>query len=120
VPTNPQIISTSPEKWPELSADVIGTAVKSFFKTKGKCSLMLTGGNTARGLYQYWAVSKPWDHREVRYFLGDERCVPPYHEDSNYGMVRQTLFPTGIPKGCVVKKMKGDLFDRELAAKYYE
>ena len=57
------------------------------------------GGNTARGLYQYWTVSKPWDDRKVRYFFGDERCVPLYHEDSNYSMVRQTLFFKGIPKG---------------------
>ena len=28
----------------------------------------------------------------VRFFFGDERCVPPDHPDSNYGMTRRTLF----------------------------
>ena len=33
---------------------------------------------------------------------------------------RQALFPTGIPKGCAVKKMEGDASDREVAARRYE
>jgi len=78
------------------------------------------GGNTAKHLYQHWAVTHPWDHKEVTYFFGDERCVPPYHQESDYGMFKQSLFPTGIPECCTIKRMKGELFDQEAAANNYE
>ena len=45
---------------------------------------MLTGGNTAKQLYKHWTEAKPWNHREVRNFFGDESCVTPDHQDSNY------------------------------------
>jgi 6-phosphogluconolactonase/glucosamine-6-phosphate isomerase/deaminase len=53
---NPCIITTSPGNWCELATRVIGAAVKSYIKTKGECTLMLTGGNTAKKLYHHWAI----------------------------------------------------------------
>jgi len=81
---------------------------------------MLTGGNTAKKLYHHWFVSQPWDHRKIRYYFGDERCVLPEHQESNFGMVRKTLFPEGIPDNSKVMRMEGELSDRETAAKNYE
>jgi 6-phosphogluconolactonase len=82
--------------------------------------MMLTGGNTAKQLYQHWTVSKSWNHSKIIYYFGDERCVPPDHQDSNYGMVKRSLFPKGIPKGCKVIRMEGELSERETAARNYE
>ncbi len=46
----------------------------------------LSGGNTPKGLFQELAnnyyESIPW--MKIHFFWGDERCVPPDHEDSNY------------------------------------
>jgi 6-phosphogluconolactonase len=40
----------------------------------------------------------------VRFFFGDERCVPPEHADSNYRMTRETLFaPLGIADAHVAR-----------------
>lgn len=93
---------------------------KAQIKINCKCSLMLTGGNTAKLLYRHLAVSQPWDHREVKYYFGDERCVSPDHPDSNSCMVRQTLFSEGISDGCAFTIMEGDAADREAAAKNYD
>ena len=35
-----------------------------------------------------------WDCAEL--FFGDERFVPPDHQDSNYRMVRETLLSSGV------------------------
>jgi len=82
--------------------------------------MMLTGGYTAKQLYQHWAVSKPWNHSKIVYFFGDKRCVPPDHQDSNYGMVKRSLFPKGTPIGCKVIRMEGELSEREAPARNYE
>ena len=116
----PRIITASPENWCDSATKVISSAVKSYIKTKGECSLMLTGGNTVKKLYHHWFVSQPWDHRKIRYYFGDERCVTPEHQESNFGMVRKTLFPEGIPDNGKVMRMEGELSDRETAAKNYE
>jgi len=36
---------------------------------------------------------------------------PANHIESNYGMVRKRLFPTGIPKDYVVTKMEVEASD---------
>ena len=107
--SRPQIIDASPENWCESATDAISSAVKSNINTMGECSLMLTGGNTAKHLYQHWADTSQWDQSKIKYLLGDERCVPPDHHESNYGMVRRTLFPTGIPDGCELIRMEGEM-----------
>jgi 6-phosphogluconolactonase len=66
-------------------------------------------------LYHHWAIIKPWDHRKIKYYFGDERCVPPEHQDSNYGMVRETLFPDDIPESYTIARIKGEMSDREKA-----
>jgi len=52
--------------------------------------------------------------------FGDELCVPPDHQDSNYRMVRKTLFPSGIPKDYTVSRMEGEVSAREAATESYE
>jgi len=56
-------------------------------REKGWCSVMLSGGTTPIKFYERLASPAyngiiPW--RNVHFFWGDERCVPPGHSDSNY------------------------------------
>ena len=81
--------------------------------------MMLTGGYTAKQLYQHWANINPWDHRKIIYYFGNERCVPKVHLESNYGMVKQNLFPKGILESYIVNRMEGELSDLERASKNY-
>lgn len=48
------------------------------------------------------------DWRKVRFFFGDERCVPPASDRSNYRLARETLFePLAIP-GDRIFRMRGE------------
>jgi len=82
--------------------DALGKAAAAFFARladecvtqKGRFTVALSGGNTPRMLYHYLSrapiVSEvPWGG--VLLFWGDERCVPPDHPDSNFGMANALL-----------------------------
>ncbi len=61
---------------------------------RGRFTVALSGGSTPRDLYARLASEPlvneiPWSG--VHLFWGDERCVPPDHEESNYRMVRESL-----------------------------
>jgi len=56
--------------------------------------VLLAGGSTPERLYRLLADERVvrrslW--RGIECFFGDERCVPPDHPDSNFGMVRRCL-----------------------------
>ncbi len=60
----------------------------------GRFAVALSGGSTPRALYSLLASQTfqplvPWS--KVHFFWGDERCVPPDHPDSNYGMARVSM-----------------------------
>lgn len=84
-------------------------------------SLFLSGGSTPKALYQLLAAD-PYrtgiDWKSVELYFGDERCVPPDSELSNYRMAKETLIDqVPIPLENV-HRMKGEI-DPELAAKEY-
>ncbi len=61
---------------------------------RGAFSLVLSGGRTPVLLYTLLASAPfrdriPWARAHL--FWGDERCVPPEHPESNYGLARRTL-----------------------------
>jgi 6-phosphogluconolactonase len=87
----------------------------------GRFSLVLSGGSTPKALYQLLAA-EPYrsrlDWKNVDFFFGDERCVPPDHPDSNFRMASEALFkPLSIPAGQI-QRMKGEI-DPETAAIEY-
>src|SRR5882724_9708823 len=54
-------------------------------------SVALAGGSTPRTLYQLLSTRKDLDWGATKLFWGDERHVPPDHEDSNYRMAKEAL-----------------------------
>ena len=61
---------------------------------RGRFTVALSGGRTPRALYTLlasadWRERMPWAQTEL--YLGDERCVPLDHPDSNALMVHTTL-----------------------------
>src|SRR5204863_5199864 len=62
--------------------------------TQQPITIALAGGSTPKRLYELLASPPylariPW--RQVEFFFGDERSVPPDHPDSNYGMAKRAL-----------------------------
>src|SRR5208282_6149911 len=67
--------------------------------THAQFTIALSGGSTPAAVYELLAsrfrLSVDW--KEVQFFFGDERCVPPGDGSSNYGMAnRAMLAPLGI------------------------
>ena len=83
--------------------------------------LVLTGGTTPGRAYELAAELRPdWSSTEI--WWGDDRCVPPEHEWSNYGLAKRTLLDDlAVPPGAA-HRIRGELgaeraadeYDREL------
>jgi len=107
--------------WSELLSDALLVAISEVTHSKSLCSVMLTGGRSAEGLYR--AVAEAGVLRRfsgVKFFFGDERCVPPDHPDSNFGLAMRTLFRDGVPPSCEVIRMGAEHPDADAAAAAYE
>lgn len=77
---------------PEAFADLAGRTLDPRVCAPGGFSLFLSGGPTAERCYRALAAHRgAADWSAVDVYMGDERCVPPNHPDSNHRMVRATL-----------------------------
>jgi 6-phosphogluconolactonase len=81
-------------------------------------SIVLTGGSTPRRAYELAASIEP-DWSRVELWWGDERCVPPEHEHSNYGMAKAALLDRLAVPPLAVHRMPGEL-GRDEGAEAYE
>lgn len=74
-------------------AEATAGAIVGAVRRRGRCSVVLSGGNTPRALYTHLASQYreqiPW--ADVHMFWGDERYVPASDPDSNYRMALDTL-----------------------------
>ncbi len=54
----------------------------------------LSGGSTPKALFDYWTANcrESIDWNRIAFYWGDERCVPPTDEMSNFGMTKSLLF----------------------------
>jgi 6-phosphogluconolactonase len=69
--------------------DIPEAAVEVFLEASPR-TIALSGGATPQVTHERLArLDYPWE--EVDVFFGDERCVPPDHPDSNYGMAQESL-----------------------------
>jgi 6-phosphogluconolactonase len=115
----PEIRQFEVTEWPVKAAGLISLKIASVLDEHGKCSVMLTGGRNAARLYKAWCgLSALQQMARVNFYFGDERCVPPDHAESNYGMVMKTLFQHGVPAGCSVFRMEADTTDLDAAQRY--
>jgi 6-phosphogluconolactonase len=86
--------------------------------SKKPFSLVLSGGSTPRAVHEVLSESA-LDWREVYFFWGDERCVPPDHTESNYRMARETLLSKISVMDSQIYRMHGES-EPEIAALDYE
>jgi len=77
--------------------------------------LALTGGSTPKAAYELAAELRQ-DWSGVDFWFTDDRCVPPDHEHSNFGMADRALLSRA--EGATVHRMRGELGPDEGAAAY--
>lgn len=77
----------------------------------------LAGGSTPRLAYQIATELQP-DWSSARLWWGDERCVPPWDERSNYRLAREALLDRLGRLPRAVHRIRGELVPEEAAAEY--
>jgi len=87
-----------------------------------KLTLSLSGGSTPKLLFQLLAEKHSnsilWD--KARFFWGDERCVPPTDDESNFKMTKEFLFdPVDIQEETIFR-IRGEEDPEEEATRYGE
>jgi len=80
-------------------------------------SVVLTGGKTPEQAYKEAAKRAP-DWSKVDVWWGDERCVAPDDDNSNYGMAKRALLDRLDTGPRAVHRIEGELGKDEAAARY--
>jgi 6-phosphogluconolactonase len=100
----------------KLAFSVNGTPAGSFF------SIMLSGGSTPRLVFNYIAANfrNRIDWRKVKVFWGDERCVPPGSDESNFRMAKDSLLDHVSIQENNIFRIKGEADPTTEAERYEE
>jgi len=101
----------TPAEVSKALADMIVDYGTGAIEARGRFVLSLAGGTTPKAAYALLAqppYANAIDWSAVEIFFGDERCVPPGHEQSNYKMAFDTFInPLDIPS-VHVHRMRGE------------
>ena len=106
-----------------VAAQEIVKVAQGTITERGIMSFALAGGSTPRKLYALLASDTirsqiAWD--KIHFFWGDERHVPPDHQDSNYRMARETLLARLPAREDHIHRIPSQLPDAGEAAERYE
>jgi 6-phosphogluconolactonase len=109
-------------------ADLSWAGAKHFVKAaaesiaaRGVFHVAISGGATPLPMYALMALPE-WvakvDWPKVHVYWADERCVPPDHDQSNYGAAHHAMLgKVGIPEGNI-HRMRGEMPPEEAALAY--
>jgi 6-phosphogluconolactonase len=114
------LVHETPEELAEAAARAFVARAEGAINGRGRFAVALAGGSTPEATYGVLSrgYADKLDWGRVHVFFGDERAVPPEHEDSNYRMAHETLL-SRVPVGSV-HRMRGELSPGEAAAAYEE
>jgi 6-phosphogluconolactonase len=80
-------------------------------------SIVLTGGSTPGKAYERAAALTP-DWSKVDLWWGDERCVPPDDERSNFRLAKEMLLDRLAEQPAEVHRIRGELEPADAAGEY--
>ncbi|MGQ7870025.1 6-phosphogluconolactonase [Sunxiuqinia sp. sy24] len=90
--------------------------------TSKRFDIALSGGSTPKLLFdvlaQSYATKMPW--KQLHFWWGDERCVPPASDESNYGMTHKHLFSKIEIDESQIHRVKGELSPKEATSDYIQ
>ena len=116
----PDIKIFNSDEWASKSASEIQLAVSETLRAKKTCSCLLTGGSSAKSLYQEWSKLPAFRAMNgVIFYLGDERIVPINHIDSNFNMINSSLFANNLDSNCQFISVDVNIRDADESAMEY-
>jgi len=100
------------------AANFILTRARESLDERHQFRIALSGGNTPRSVYAEMArCDLSW--KKLLFTFGDERCVAPENNESNFRMANEALFrPASVPDSSILR-MRGEI-EPVLAAREYE
>ncbi len=90
---------------------------------RGRFDIALAGGSTPQASYTLLQTTErraALDWSLVRFFFGDERCVPPDDRESNYKAAKETLLDPLQIRPHAVFRMLGEAEPEKAAQSYVE
>ena len=82
--------------------------------------MAVSGGSTPKNIFEYLAAqyesSVPWN--KIKFFWGDERCVPPEDSESNFKMADDFLLSKLKIPAANIFRIKGENDPQEEADRY--
>lgn len=93
---------------------------KRWLPRKAKVNIALSGGSTPKIIFQHWAedYKNAIDWSRIHIYWGDERCVGPTDDQSNYRMTNDLLLKKiKIPKANI-HRIKGENDPEKEATRY--
>jgi 6-phosphogluconolactonase len=115
------IVVADPDALAEAAAAQFVEAATQMLARQARWAVALSGGATPRAAYKRLAapdLAGQVDWARVHFFWGDERCVPPDHPESDYGMARAALLDHIPAPAANIHRMRGELDPAEAAAAY--
>lgn len=102
--------------------------LQEILNKKESITIALSGGSTPKSLFDFWSdlPEGEIDWTKIKFFWGDERCVPPTDSESNYKMTKEHLFDKiNIPQNNIFRikgenspeneaEVYGDLLNQEI------
>ena len=102
-----------------VAREEIVRAAKASIEARGRFTVVLSGGSTPKALYASLS-GKDVEWGKVHLYFGDERCVPPDRQESNFKMAQEALLlRVKIPPENV-HRIQGEMETAEAAAAQYE
>lgn len=118
VPTIRVAASVGEQAWE--AAGRVARAAEDAVVATGRFVISLSGGGTPQPLFKLlateFAQKLPWD--KVQVLFTDERCVPPDHHDSNFGMACRLLLDHVPLPYENIHRMAGEKDPHVAAAEY--
>ena len=89
---------------------------------KDNITIALSGGSTPKKIFKYIADNYHTDIKwnRLKFFFGDERCVPADSDESNYKMAKENLFEPVKINSENIFRIKGEGNPTEEAKRYSE
>jgi 6-phosphogluconolactonase len=105
------VVVDDPEAAARRTAELLAAAARAGGR------IALSGGSGPKRAYELAAELEPdWSRTEV--WWGDERCVPPDDERSNYRMAKEALLDRLSVPPAAVHRIEGELDPPEAAHRY--
>ena len=100
-------ISKSIEELSEYFAQLLIDKVNN---SKDHFHIALSGGSTPKSIFEYLAEhhQKTIQWNKVKFYWGDERCVPPSDSESNYKMAYDSLLSKLQIPSSNIFRIKGE------------